>query len=292
MARPAALVAIVALVVVAACRAPEQDAKPASKPEVVIDPGFTNLPEPPPNPAVRAALFAEFQPIALSNCEFERIGGAGDGGYVVCGNLLSGASSGYSYGIANSDAWGCEIAQRIKAPVHQYDCFDTRRPACDGGTTIFHDECVAPSRATEEGRLFDSVAAQVAKNGDAGKRLIVKMDVEGAEWSSLLATPDAVLDQIDQLVMEFHHVDAPLNVDAIRKLKRMFHLANIHYNNYACDAKVAPFPAWAFQVLLVNKRIGVPAPAGTAVRLPNPLDQPDDPHRDDCQPQPAPTKNR
>ena len=35
----------------------------------------------------------------------------------------------------------------------------------------------------------------------------MKIDVEGAEWDSLMATPDAVLDSIDQLAMELHGVN-------------------------------------------------------------------------------------
>jgi hypothetical protein len=290
--------AVLALALFTACSqsapatAPPPVPAPAPAPVApVIDPGFTNLPAAPPNPEVRKALFAEFQPVALANCKFERIGNANDGGYLACANLLGNVQSGYSYGIANEDSLGCDISVRLKVPVHQYDCFDTREPACPGGKTVFHAECVAPRRGTEEGRLFDTVQSQVAKNGDTGKRLFMKMDVEGAEWASLAAAPDELLAQIDQLAMEFHHVDAPVNLDAIRKLKKHFYLVNIHYNNYSCDPKVEPFPAWAFQALLVNKRLGVLAPEGTIVG-PNPLDKPDDPQRADCQPAPAATGSK
>ena len=282
-----ALGAMTALAALVACSEP-----PPAKAEPKIDAGVTNPADSPPNPEVRKALFAEFQPVALSNCQFERIGGKSDGGYLACGNLLASARAGYSYGIAHTDDWGCQVSARLKAPVHQYDCFDTKVPVCRGGTTVFHAECVGPTKFTEEGRLFDTVQAQIAKNGDNGKRLIVKMDVEGAEWASLLATPDAVLTDIDQLVLEFHHVDQPLNVDSIRKLRRFFHLVNIHYNNHACAPNVAPFPAWAFQVLLVNKKVGVLAPAGTIARVPNPLDEPDDPSQPDCQAEPAVTESK
>lgn len=234
------------------------------------------------------ALFAEFQPVKLANCAFERVGDAHDGGYVMCGNLLSRGKSAYSYGVANTDDWGCQISRRLDVPVHQYDCFDTRPPACPGGKPVFHPECVGPARLTDEGRLFDTVAAQIEKNGDAGKRLIMKMDVEGAEWTSLMATPDEVLGRIDQLVLEFHRVNDPKTLEVIRKLKETFYVANIHFNNAACDTRVAPFPAYAFQVLLVNKYVGALDPAG-GTPGPNPLDAPDDPKLPDCQ-APAPTR--
>lgn len=229
-----------------------------------------------------AALFAEFQPVKLSNCTFERIGDAHDGGYVMCGNLLARGQSAYSYGVANTDDWGCQTSRRLDVPVHQYDCFDTRPPACPGGQPVFHAECVGPSRLTEEGRRFDTVAAQIENNGDAGKRLIMKMDIEGAEWTSLMATPDAVLGRIDQLAIEFHRVNDPKTLDLIRKLKETFYVVNVHFNNAACDPRVAPFPAYAFQVLLVNKYVGALDPAGGPPG-PNPLDAPDDPRRPDCQ---------
>ena len=70
-----------------------------------------------------------------------------------------------------------------------------------------HDECVGPQTETVEGRFFDTISNQIDRNGDRGKRMIVKIDIEGAEWASLVATPDEVRERIDQLAMEFHGVD-------------------------------------------------------------------------------------
>ena len=81
------------------------------------------------------------------------------------------------------------------------------------------------------------------------------MDVEGAEWDSMLATPDDVLDRIEQLPMELHGVNEPKFVELVRKLKRQFYLVSLHYNNYACTPRAEPMPARAYQVLFVNKRV-------------------------------------
>ena len=93
---------------------------------------------------------------------------------------------------------------------------------------------------------------QISKNFDTGKPLIVKIDVEGAEWDSLLATPDAVLDQIDQMPMELHGANEQRFLEVVRRLKQKFHLVNLHFNNYSCTAAMDPLPAWAYQVLWVN----------------------------------------
>lgn len=240
--------------------------------------------------AVRTQLEAELRPVKLTNCEFARVGDAHDGGYVICQNLLPGAQAIYSYGISASDQWGCALSSRMALPVHQYDCFNTTRPACGGASPVFHEECVGPARETREGRLFDTIEAQMTRNGDAGKRVVMKMDVEGSEWQSFLAPPDSVLASIDQLSVEFHGVEEPEYVEAIKRLKQHFYVVNVHYNNWTCHPDVRPLMALAYEVLFVNKRIGVADPAGVP-QVPNPLDAPNNWERAACQ-APAATESK
>jgi hypothetical protein len=232
----------------------------------------------------RADLFAEIQPVAITNCRLERIGSPNDGGYLACANLLDRPQVGYSYGISGTDDWGCSITSRLHIAVHEYDCFDLRRPSCDAGTLIFHPECIGSSAATEGGRPYDTFLAQFTRNGDLGKRLIVKTDVEGSEWGAFLASPDSVFEQIDQLIVEFHQSDDdPVEyLRAMRRLKQFFVVAHVHYNNFSCRTDIPPFPAWAFEALLVNRRLvstdGSPAPPAAAG-----LSSPNDPNARDCQ---------
>lgn len=227
-------------------------------------------------------LFREIMPVKLANCELERFGEKNDGGYLLCGNLLGAVRAGYSYGISGYDGWGCDVSKKLRVPVHQYDCFNLTRPTCDGGTTVFHGECIGTAAGLQDGRPFDTLAGQIAANGDAGKHLVVKIDVEGAEWDSFLTAPDAVLQRIDQLAVEFHGFGKGRNLDAILRLKRFFHVAHLHWNNYGCVPGQVPFPSWAYEVLLVNKRVGVVDPTGEPV-LPHPLDAPNNADLKDCQ---------
>jgi hypothetical protein len=238
----------------------------------------------------RVALLEELQPVVLKNCTLKRFGSANDGGYLLCDNLSEGIQSAYSYGVGANDELGCDVAKRYGVPVHQYDCFDPARPTCGGGVFVFHNECIGPRpERDKEQRVFDTLQNQISKNNDAGKRLIVKMDVEGSEWNALHATPGAVLDQIDQMPMELH-IDTTTrqgvnqrHLEVLRKLKQKFHVVNLHFNNHACHPLYEPLPAWAFQVLLVNKRLGVldqsaPMPAPVSA-----LNAPDNPAAPDCQ---------
>jgi hypothetical protein len=231
---------------------------------------------------IRQALLAELRPVSLKNCTLKRFGSMYDGGYLMCENLIDGLEAAYSYGVGPNDEWGCDISARYQIPVHQYDCFDPARPVCETGDFVFHDECVGRRRETVESRAFDTLANQISRNGDSGKRLVVKIDVEGAEWDALMATPDAAFERIDQLPMELHGSHDRRFLRVVQKLKRTFYVVNLHFNNYSCSTETTPFPSRAYQVLLVNKRIGV---LDTAAGAPSAsaLNAPDDPEMPDCQ---------
>ena len=239
----------------------------------------------------RQALFDMLQPVALANCQLERFGEPNDGGYLMCANLLAGVQSGYSYGIAGYDKWGCDISTKLNFVVHQYDCFNTTQPACPAGRTVFHAECVGDTTATIEGRPFDTLRNQFAKNGDGSRRIVLKIDVEGAEWNSLLSLPDDTLDQIDQMAVEFHWaedrdfhwVQDDKYLRVVRRLKRFFEVGHIHFNNAGCIEGLQPFPTWAYEVLFVSKRLAGVDPSRKAVGL-HPLDAPNNPSVADCQP--------
>jgi hypothetical protein len=220
---------------------------------------------PPHVSANRRAFFDALQPVTIRNCTLERFGGPGDGAYLMCGNLLDDVQSGYSYGIGGHDAWGCEVSTRTQATVHQYDCFNGDRPRCWRGDTTFHDECVGGKTETVDGRRFDTVLNQVEANGDATKRLAMKIDIEGAEWDTILAMGDETLSSIDQLAMELHWsedsvlgwADDPRYMAAVERVRRFFEVAHIHFNNMSCVGNLAPFPASSFEVLFVSKRLAM-----------------------------------
>jgi len=232
---------------------------------------------------LREAVLAELQPVVLKNCTLKRFGSANDGGYLMCENLIQPGDAAYSYGVGRNDDWGCEVSRRYHVSVHQYDCFDPARPICNGGTFVFHNECVGDRTGYRESRFFDTLENQIRRNGDIGRRVIIKMDIEGAEWDSLLVGPDELLASIPQITMEMHGFDDPKILKVIRKLKRNFYLVNLHFNNWSCTPKAAPLLAWAYQVHWVNKRTGVPDPAAPVPAPMSPLNAPDSPTWPDCQ---------
>ena len=72
-------------------------------------------------------------------------------------------------------------------------------------------------------------------------------------------------------------------LDVVRKLKKQFYVANLHFNNHSCRDGIEPFPAWAYEVLFVNKRIAELDERGAKLTVPHPLDAPNTPGMKDCQ---------
>jgi hypothetical protein len=145
----------------------------------------------------------------------------------------------------------------------------------------FHNECIGPRAERIESRDFDTLTSQIRRNGDAGKTLLVKIGVEGAELESLMSTPDRVLDRIDQLAMEVHGADRATSISP--EVETHISSRSSALQQSVVWRRWSPLPAWAYQVLLVNKRIGArdftkPPPA-----LPHPLDAPDYGLGRDCQ---------
>ena len=216
----------------------------------------------------RAELAEELTPVTLGNCDWIRVGSANDGGYAMCGNLLDDIKTAYSYGIGGNDDWGCQVSVTHKVPVHQYDCFHPASAPCAGGEFHTNVECVGPKKTIVEGRALDTLASQIERNGDTGKKMVLKMDIEGDEWQTILAAPDSLFDSIVEMPMELHGTDEPGVLEGIRKLKQHFYLVSVHFNNWECSDKWKPFPNFAYQVLFVNKNAGIlgEPPPGRATR--------------------------
>jgi len=186
-------------------------------------------------------FLSSFRPCAACKDEAIMVGGTGDGSYTMCGDLLHDVTAAYSYGIEGSDAWGADLSTRLSIPVHQFDCFDTRRPTCPPGDQCnfeFNEECVGQRLGDEEksgGKHFASLREQLTKRGHAESgNLVMKMDIEGSEWE-VLASPDNqnLLPRFSQIILELHLIGSKRfpQHEAMRNLLQHFAVMHIHENN-------------------------------------------------------------
>lgn len=67
--------------------------------------------------------------------------------------------------------------------------------------------------------------------------MILKMDVEGAEWGFLTGVDQAVLERFEQMTFEFHSLNDPADAERMlavfEKLNQTHRLVHLHTNNYS-----------------------------------------------------------
>jgi hypothetical protein len=97
-----------------------------------------------------------------------------------------------------------------------------------------------------------------------------------------------VLSDVEQMSVEFHGIGRPIMIEVFQKLRRIFYVVDVHFNNSSCadffatGDILAPFLAYIFEVLLVNKRLGIPTNPPRPPPV-NPLHVPNVARRGQCQ---------
>lgn len=115
---------------------------------------------------------------------------------------------------------------------------------------------------------FTSIKDEIDKKNLKGKGIILKIDVDGAEWMGLKTLPISYLDYIDQMVIVFNNprhpqITPPLEgyLDVINSLKQKFISINFHLNNLQCvydfdsSRSIHKYRSSSVEVTLVNRRL-------------------------------------
>jgi hypothetical protein len=183
--------------------------------------------------------------LCASCANFERIGGKGNGGYVMCADHLDAPKleGAYSFGIDGSDAWGMEVASKYHIPLYEYDCFNWKVPKpCDGCNVKFFTECIKGEyeRFPLIGRTYRTLTEHMRRNGQANvsnASLLLKLDVENSEWSLLSNLPVETLRKFRHLNMELHNIKTwihtSVGLNSLQKLVDAgFSVVHLHGNNW------------------------------------------------------------
>jgi hypothetical protein len=213
-----------------------------------------------------------------------RIGGPGDGGYVLVDRLRP-AQAVMSFGVGTTVSFDHDLAQR----GHQVLLFDHTIDALPSEHERFtwYREGVAGEGDPTRG-LF-TLADHMAKLPPGGEAPILKLDVEGAEWDVLTETPMGLLRRFEQIVIELHELDRleerpfrSMAWKALATLSSAFTLCHVHANNYGRIHAVSGFPVPdTLEVTYIRTDQVMPGPSATfyptALDSGNCLDWPDFP---------------
>jgi hypothetical protein len=165
-----------------------------------------------------------------------RVGGERDGGYVMLDTLRPPAvTAGYSFGVGHDVSWDVAVAAR-GIDLFLYDHTVKRLPVSVPRATFFRTGI--RGRKPVSGQK--TVAEVLADNGHAGRRdLVLKMDIEGAEWPVLEEVSSETLESFAQIVIEYHGMGEALEPEgygrlhaALEKLTRTHQPIHVHGNCY------------------------------------------------------------
>jgi hypothetical protein len=184
-----------------------------------------------PSSDVRA-LMSRLRPL---DCGFDliRIGGAGDGGYLVPDDL-EGIEYCFSPGVNQIADFENQLADRhITSFLADYS---VDRPPIERPEFIFDKKYLGPC----DGEKFITLSSWKNKYlKDYSKDLLLQMDIEGFEYEVILSTPEALLDQFRIVIVEFHSLHKLFDPFAFKiisntfdKLLNTFYVSHIHPNNF------------------------------------------------------------
>lgn len=186
--------------------------------------------------------------------EMVRVGNPHDGGYMMLDDFSMGNIA-YSFGINNDVSWDSAMVSK-GYKVYMYDHTIDALPYED--TNFFFFRKGIADRINHSPEL-DSLDHYIVVNRHQGiDHMILKMDVEGAEWGALQMISSSILQQFDQIVLEVHGLcdlpNLPSKIRELRHVNQTHQLIHIHPNNYAKVLWInhKPFPD-TLELTYVNK---------------------------------------
>ena len=185
-----------------------------------------------------------------------RLGCIGDGGYVMLDDF-TGVSAALSFGIATECSWDTAIAEH-QIDVYQYDHTVNGPPTVNTRFRFFRKE-IAPVSSDQT----ESLGGALEKLPLTAGRVILKIDIEGAEWDTFDAATPQELARFAQIVGEFHQFDNAADPAwrdraqrVLTKLRSVFDIVHVHANNTAPLNVIANVPVSSvFELTLVNRAI-------------------------------------
>jgi len=210
-----------------------------------------------------------------------RIGGNNDGGYLVPDDL-SGISICFSPGVDTIASFEKDLHHR-GIWSHLADASVDNVPE-DIPILSFTKKFLGVVNDDDYMTLEFWVKKEAPLTGD----LLLQMDIEGAEYQTIIATPIDILRRFRIIVIEIHDVQAWFNnpiawetvQDFFSKLLADFRVVHNHPNNNCPFIDVDGFlMPTVFELTLLRKDRAIPE--GYCDQFPHPLDQPNVTNKDD-----------
>ena len=208
-----------------------------------------------------------------------RIGGEGDGGYLLP-NDLSGIDVCFSPGVDVTSTFEEELADSYDIRTFMVD-YSVEKPAIENRLFHFDKKFLGNKNDKKFIRLEDWVTANSKESSD----LLLQMDIEGAEYEVIIDTPREIFKKFRIMAIEFHFLDIIFNKNAFKlveavfdKLSNDFTVVHIHPNNSRPIINKGPIgiPELLEFTFLRNDRV---LESDEKLNFPHALDEQCAPHR-------------
>ncbi len=172
------------------------------------------------------------RPMDVVDGSLVRKGGRNDGGYVMLNSHTENTIA-YSLGIGDDVSWDLDMAA-AGCRVYQYDRSVASPPVTHPSFKWFK---LMIGRTTDNHTI--TVADAIGRNGHNDRDdIILKMDIETAEWDVFESMDEQTLSRFSQMIVEFHcfylnSIDWAAKIEAVLcKLNKTHQVINLHANNY------------------------------------------------------------
>jgi hypothetical protein len=230
---------------------------------------------------VRQTLSA-LHPFRPASATKIRLGRPHDGGYVLIDDFAAGSDVVISLGIGDDVSWDLAMAERGLRVVMCDPTID--RPPVSHPRFEFRRVRIGSADGPDATSLETLLREQ---HGKGAGRIILKIDIEGAEWDALATKSVAALAYCSQIICEFHGLHrladpgfAAVADQCFRALAQHFFVCHVHGNNSADIYNVGnvPIPD-VLEVTFASRSIY--QPLDKIELFPTALDQPNQPGRAD-----------
>ena len=196
------------------------------------------------------AILRRLEPSDVRGVRKVRLGREGDGGYVMLDDF-EGIVAAYSLGISDDVSWDIDVARRgidvfqydhtVPGPPEPHPRFHFRRCGIAG-----IDRAAGPFRALP---ALMKENGHVATGRSPGRDLLLKCDIEAAEWEALAVLEPHHLRLFRQIVVEFHGLRdlhraefAAIAGPVLAALTTDHRVVHVHGNNHAAYAITGGLP--------------------------------------------------
>lgn len=164
----------------------------------------------------------------------KRFGNQGDGGYVMQDDLKENDVF-ISAGIADDVSWDFDVLNQSRSQlIFQIDPNIGLKPPVLDQRVVFYPKHLA-IQDSENSISLKHIVEKISPLND----IVLKIDIEGAEWEILQEIDIDTLSRFREIVIEFHWIHSILEseseitkLDVFRKLNIHHRLIHLHANNW------------------------------------------------------------